>query len=133
MDFFILIRNLVVAIVLAVALLVGLFSAPWQVLLIILIAGVVMSQWLIERHHLQGEIRDIGNLDASQALTNSSEGLEEADLSAEQHHSPTLSYRGANYTPSANTSEKDTEVDAFEALGKYRGGLSSLHIAHTEH
>jgi membrane protein implicated in regulation of membrane protease activity len=124
MDFLIPIFNTLVIAVAGILLMVGLMSAPWQVLLLILVLGVWLSKWLIRRSQLQEVLEDLDGLSHSQTATNGQMPL--SSEPAPSIDTTTLSYRGASYMPptnqaSENNSESYAEKDAVS--GKYRGGI----------
>lgn len=123
MDFLIPILNMIALAIGVVAILVGLFSAPWQVLLIILLFGILTSRWLIHRSHLEGAIEDIGNLetlDTTQSFEPSPAQNSYAQSSPADQNT-FLSYRGNNYKPRLLTPDKIAEISFPERSGRYRG------------
>lgn len=138
MDFFIPILNTLAIAVVLVLIMVGLVSAPWQVLLLILILGILSYQWLIKRHHLQNVMADLNsNYDAShipnkaeapsQTIKRSAEFKQPVE--SEQPAEQVLYYRGATYISSVSPTSEN-RADTIEITGHYRGGLhrSSIKI-----
>lgn len=118
MDFFIPILNTLVIAGLLILLMVGLMSAPWQVLLLILVLGILVYQWLIRRHHLQGVLRDLNSVSEADVEVQVEETTE---LALEDQ---VLQYRGASYSASAS----DQSHEMVEAMGQYRGGLRKFSL-----
>jgi UPF0716 family protein affecting phage T7 exclusion len=138
MDFLIPIFNTLVIAVAAILLMVGLMSAPWQVLLLILALGVWLSKWLIRRSQLQEALEDLEGLETSPVEPSQPVANVEMPLSsvaAAPIDAATLSYRGASYSPPQSQAASDNNDDnqdgvqqkdaASESLrsGKYRGGI----------
>lgn len=124
MDFFIPILNTLAIAVILILLMVGLMSAPWQVLLLILVLGILAYQWLIHRHHLQSVLKDI-NANTAEAEILNSQPTETA-----QSATPTLSrvlhYRGASYEATGPSDE--AAHSTAEVIGQYRGGVRKFSL-----
>ncbi len=129
MDFLISILTMLALAIGVIAIMVALFSASWQVLLIVLIGGIVVSQWLIHQHHLEKVIQDVeADLDPNPDPNPELEASELEEISAtdtlaentfkfsEAGCDAVLSYRGASYQK-PDSVEADTSV----VEGKYRG------------
>lgn len=132
MDFFIPILSTLAIGAVLILLMVALVSAPWQVLLLILVLGAAISQWLIRRNHLQGVLEDLEDSDALRSPTSDANpsnpqavSFESSATHSAEHHKnhkdSFLFYRGASYKPSSSLWETDTTN--IEITGKYRGGL----------
>lgn len=119
MDFFIPILNTLLIAGLLILLMVGLMFAPWQVLLLILVLGILSYQWLIRRHHLQGALEDINSSLETDVEIQSEEHAESAS-------NQVLQYRGASYSPS--TAAPDRIHSMTEVTGQYRGGLRKFSL-----
>lgn len=119
MDFLIPILNTLVIAAVFILLMVGLVSAPWQVLLLILVLGILAYQWLIHRHHLEGVLKDINqNLEADAAMS-----PEEPASHTNPSSNQVLHYRGASYMTSAAPPESELPHTLLEMTGQYRGGV----------
>lgn len=108
MDVFISLVSILGLIVASFALLVGLFSAPWQILLLLLAVGLFGLRWLsVQGDRLRLDIQD--------------ESAQESGNTSESPTSPRsdLVYRGARYQrlPDAEATQ------SLEMSGKYRGGI----------
>jgi len=135
MDFFLPILNTLAIAVALILLMVGLMSAPWQVLLVILLLGILTYQWLVRRDHLEGVLADV-NADMAKQLATASDRSSapfetdaetlakatesSAELSVDSSVDPVLHYRGATYIPPALSKALPTIV---EITGRYRGGV----------
>ncbi|NJO44055.1 MAG: DUF4278 domain-containing protein [Cyanobacteria bacterium CRU_2_1] len=118
MDFFTVVFNTLAIAIALILLIIGLFSAPWQVLLLILVLGLLGSRWLIGRSHLQGVLEETS--DVNSAISSASN---DQPATSEPARRKLLSYRGASYKPSTPSSETSAETDRVEVSGKYRGGI----------
>lgn len=128
MDFFIPILNTLAIAVILILLMVGLMSAPWQVLLLILVLGILAYQWLIRRHHLQSVLKDINATMAERQIRN---GQPEATIQpAEPTFNRVLHYRGASYNAAEPSSESShpTVEPTVEIIGQYRGGTRKFSL-----
>lgn len=131
MDFIIPILNTLAIAIVLILLMVGLMSAPWQVLLLILLLGILIYQWLVRRDHLEGVLADV-NADIARSLVVASrsstinntkvqtETLSPAPELSELSIDPVLHYRGASYIPPAAS---ETLPTLIEVTGRYRGGI----------
>lgn len=118
MDFLIPILNTLAIAVVCILLMVGLMSAPWQVLLLILVLGILAYQWLIHRHHLESVLKDINPSLEADAGTQREEPAPHLESSNQVLH-----YRGASYTPSVTPPESELPHAVIEITGQYRGGI----------
>ena len=110
MDFLIPILNTLALAIVGILLMVGLVEAPWQILLLILVAATLVSQWLIRHSHLQSALKDLENDDAP---------IASSSQSGHSKDNAVLSYRGASYTQAQPSS--DASITPLEMVGKYRG------------
>lgn len=128
MDFIIPILNTLAIAIVLILLMVGLMSAPWQVLLLILLLGILAYQWLVRRDHLEGVLADVNAdiaknsvVESSRFATNGSKTDAEALApSAELSIDSVLHYRGVSYAPPATS---ETLLTTVEITGRYRGGV----------
>jgi hypothetical protein len=125
MDFLIPIFNTLVLAVATILLIVGLMSAPWQLLLLILVAGILASKWLIRQSQLQDVLEDIEGLESSQPIADieapAASPMEQPSPPPQCSDANTLSYRGANYASGSPTAPSANQSKSVLS-GKYRGG-----------
>lgn len=98
----------------AFALLVGLLSAPWQILLLLLLLGLLNIRRVMRQSHLSAA-------DAFQAQSM----VQPTDsLTPTPSPPPELTYRGASYQLcDLSTSIDATDASHAEVSGKYRGNI----------
>lgn len=115
MDVFLSLVSILGMIVAALALVAGLLSAPWQILLLLLLAGLFGLRWLSAQS-------DRLSIDIDRQLAQEDTDSFRAVPSPPAFSAPeqALVYRGSRY----KLQEEGIEAtQSLEVSGKYRGGL----------
>jgi hypothetical protein len=115
MDFFIPLINTIALAGLLIVLMVGLVSAPWQVLLLLLIAGLFGIERLKNlRPPAAIAAPDLPSTDVENSLA--SQCSPESQPIQEKIQDVVFVYRGSTYKPASSETS-----DLAEVSGKYRG------------
>lgn len=115
MDDLLTLAGLLIGIVAVLLLIMGLISAPWQVLLLLLVIGLVVIWWLMEQNR-------------SRSLPQEAEGVSPSNYSeapvesSDPQPMQPLTYRGTIYKPKSD-SELEVSGKGGEISGKYRGSV----------
>jgi hypothetical protein len=128
MDFFIPILNTLAIAVVLILLMVGLVSAPWQLLLLILILGLLAYQWLIRRNHLQSVLQDLNSNTETNGVDSLERQAEETIHMVEPSHGQILHYRGISYPAPVSEPDAEPSHSGVEITGQYRGGLRKFFL-----
>lgn len=98
--------------------LIGLFKAPWYILLLVLALGFAVTQFAITSSETVGQPAPAVTIQPE--FTPSPSGSAPTSVQADAEQLSRLTYRGANYKPVS--SAPDLEEPGNETLsGKYRG------------
>ncbi|GAB4228277.1 MAG: hypothetical protein Kow00121_57150 [Elainellaceae cyanobacterium] len=135
MDSLLPIFNTLALTIAAILIVFALIAAPWQVLFLILVFGILASQWLIRRNHLENVLEDMGKPAVGESgisFTQPSSTEPSGSASISQNSDPTsdsfLSYRGANYRRLTEELFPSGVSGKSFLSGKYRGGFwTSFH------
>lgn len=107
----------ILALVTTIFLLVfGLFTAPWQLLFLLLVSGLLGIRWLMEQNHLTRSAQQLTGLGIDVQDLNHAGSLDPSSVKKP------LTYRGACYTPQS-LKTAIAQATSVEVSGKYRGGL----------
>jgi hypothetical protein len=117
MDDLLTLAGLLIGIVAALLLIMGLISAPWQVLLLLLVVGLGGIWWLMEQNRSRSLPQEAEGVSPS----NYSEALDEPSPPQPMQGQP-LTYRGTIYKPKSD-SEPEVAGKEGEISGKYRGSV----------
>lgn len=100
--------------------LIGLFKAPWYILLLVLAVGYAVTQFAMAPSETVMSSSSTGAIEPELASTGSEPWRDQSQSLTDQ--SSLLTYRGANYNPISPPTETETEEIGSETFsGKYRG------------
>ncbi len=124
MSFFIPLINAVLGATGLILLLVGIILAPWQIKLMLLAIGLVLTQQSLRK--LQSEASPASSTTSFVSTHGSQAPLPTTVACEATQTTPTsrFIYRGSDYTPPVVDSVDDKLV-----IGKYRGTACQLHVA----
>ncbi len=109
--------GLLIAIVAALLLVFGLILAPWQVLLLLLVIGLVAIWWLMKQNQIEDLLQKPGDIVTRDSSENSN-----STATPQVSEDYPLVYRGASYQPVVPPTT-DPPTQTVEVSGKYRGSI----------